>query len=65
VQFRALARGFPWASDEEVVVVAGAVRLLVHQSVQLAAAFLAAAGAIAEAALRRDGPQVAGPERGW
>ena len=59
-QFRELARGFPWAWDEEVV--ADAVRLTAHPSARFAAAFLVAADVIAGAALRRGVPQAAGPE---
>jgi hypothetical protein len=60
-QFQALARGFPWAWDEEVV--AGAAHLPERQSERLAAANPVAEDAIAGAVLRPVVPQVAGPER--
>jgi phosphoribosyl-ATP pyrophosphohydrolase len=60
VQFQALARGFPWAWDEEVV--ADVARLLAHRNALLAAASLAAADVIAEVVLRRGAPRAAGPE---
>lgn len=49
--FRALARGFPWAWDEEVA--AGAAHRPAHQGVRLAVAFPVVADANVEAALRR------------
>jgi len=57
-QFQELARGFPWAWDEEVV--AGAAHLPARQSARLAVASPVAADAI-EVVLRRGVPQAAGP----
>jgi hypothetical protein len=62
VKSPALARGSPWALDEEVV--AGAARLPVHQSARLAAVCPVAADALEEAALHRDVSQAVVPERG-
>jgi hypothetical protein len=59
-QFQELARGFPWAWDEEVV--AGAAHLQARQSARLAVASPVAADAIAEVVLRPGVPQAAGPE---
>jgi hypothetical protein len=59
-QFRELARGYPWAWDEEVV--ADAAQLQTRQSGRLAAACPVAAGVLAEAALRRDVPWAVGLE---
>jgi len=60
-QFRELARGFPWAWDEEVV--AGAAHLPARQNARLAVANPVAADAIAMEVLHRGVPQAAGPER--
>ena len=60
-QFQELARGFPWAWDEEVV--ASAAQLLKRQGARLAAACRVAADAFAEAVLRRGVPQAVGLER--
>jgi len=61
-QFQELARGFPWAWDEEVA--AGAAQLLKRQDARLAAACRVAADAFAEAVLRRRGVlRAVGPER--
>jgi hypothetical protein len=60
-QFRELARGFPWAWDEEVV--AGAAQLLKRQGARLAAACRVAADAFAESVLRRGVLPAVGPER--
>jgi len=62
VQFQELARGFPWAWDEEAV--EGAAQLPAHQSVQLGVACPVVADAIAEAALRRGARQAVGREHG-
>jgi hypothetical protein len=62
-QYRELARGFPWAWDEEVV--AGAARLPVRWSVRLAAGCPVAADATAKKVHRRGVPRAAGPEREW
>jgi hypothetical protein len=56
--FRAPARGYPWAWDEEAVV--GAVHLPARQSARLGVASPVAADAIAEVVLRRGATQRAG-----
>jgi hypothetical protein len=60
-QFPELARGCPWAWDEEVV--AAAANSQAHQSARLAVASQIAGDAIAEAVLRRDVSKAAGLER--
>jgi hypothetical protein len=61
VKFQGLARGFPWAWDEEVA--AGVAHLPAHHGARLAAACPVAADALAEAALRRGVRRAVGPER--
>ena len=61
MKFLAPARGFPWAWDEAVA--AGVAQLWKPQDARLAAVFLVAADALAEAVFRRGVPPVAGPER--